>query len=181
MAGVSGSARRYAEAAFQIATRDGAVEEWRVGLHELGALLRDEAAAAFMRNPSVPAETRLDALTRAMPSRPPRPLLNLTLLLLQRRRIDRLPQVADEYQRLVDRSEGIVRAVVTSAKPLSVEDVDRVRRRLSGLTGGRVELTTEVDAALLGGLVVRFGDRLIDGSVRGRLERLRTELVSGAL
>jgi F-type H+-transporting ATPase subunit delta len=64
---------------------------------------------------------------------------------------------------------------------LSQDDVRALTARLEQSTGGRVALTTQVDEALLGGLVVRIGDRLIDGSVRGRLERLRNQLISGAL
>ena len=67
-------------------------------------------------------------------------------------------------------------ATVTSAIALDAADVEALRERLATMTGKRVELHQEVDADLLGGLSVRIGDRLIDGSVRGRLERLRTEL-----
>nr|MBA2373173.1 ATP synthase F1 subunit delta [Chloroflexota bacterium] len=69
----------------------------------------------------------------------------------------------------------------TSASPLSPDEVRALQGRLETMTGGRVELDTQVDPSLLGGLVVRVGDRMIDGSVRGRLERLRNRLVSGAL
>ena len=68
-----------------------------------------------------------------------------------------------------------------SAAPLEPAEVKALTARLEQMTGGRIELEQEVDPSLLGGLVVRVGDRLIDGSVRGRLERLRNQLVSGAL
>ncbi len=71
--------------------------------------------------------------------------------------------------------------IATSAAPLEPSEVSALTARLEQMTGGRVELDVTVDPSLLGGLVVRVGDRLIDGSVRGRLERLRNQLVSGAL
>jgi F-type H+-transporting ATPase subunit delta len=72
-------------------------------------------------------------------------------------------------------------ATATSASALTADEVRALTQRLEQETGGRVELDVEVDPTLLGGLVVRIGDRLIDGSVRSRLERLRNQLVSGAL
>jgi len=108
-------------------------------------------------------------------------VLNLVLLLLRRGRIDLLPRVAREFARLDDLRNGVVNATATSAAPLDPDEVRALTARLQRLTGGRVELTTNVDPSLLGGVVVRLGDRLIDGSVRGRLERLRSRLASGAL
>jgi F-type H+-transporting ATPase subunit delta len=70
---------------------------------------------------------------------------------------------------------------VTSAAPLSDAERDAVRERLAAMTGDTVEIETRVDPSLLGGILVRMGDRLIDGSVRGRLERLRTRLTSGVV
>ena len=109
------------------------------------------------------------------------PVLNLVQLLLTRGRIDLLPGVAREFARLDDLRLGVVHAAATSAAALSANDRRALTARLEQLTGGRVELVTSVDPSLLGGVVVRLGDRLIDGSVRGRLERLRGQLASGAL
>jgi len=72
-------------------------------------------------------------------------------------------------------------ATATSAAPLDDAEIRAITARLEAMTGGSVALETAVDPDLLGGIVVRVGDRLIDGSVRGRLERLRNRLASGAL
>ena len=89
--------------------------------------------------------------------------------------------MAPEFARLDDLRNRVIHATATSAAPLGPDEVRALTARLEQLTGGRVELATDVDPSLLGGVVVRLGDRLIDGSVRGRLERLRSQLVSGAL
>jgi F-type H+-transporting ATPase subunit delta len=89
--------------------------------------------------------------------------------------------VAREFRRLYNRREGIFEATATSAAKLDDEEVNALRSRLEQMTGGKVELTFNVDPLLLGGVQVRLGDLLIDGSVRGRLERLRTKLESGVL
>ena len=92
-----------------------------------------------------------------------------------------LPRIAAEFRRLDNHRLGIAPARVVSAAALEPAEVKALIARLEQMTGGRIELEQEVDPSLLGGLVVRVGDRLIDGSVRGRLERLRNQLVSGAL
>ena len=79
-----------------------------------------------------------------------------------------------------DRERGIVPATVTSAAPLDPPRLAAIDARVREMTGARAEITTAVDPGLIGGLTVRVGDRLIDASVRGRLERLRDRIVAGA-
>jgi F-type H+-transporting ATPase subunit delta len=175
------SARRYAEAAFDLAVRDKAVPEWLEQLERAAELSRDERLDRLLDNPGVPVPQRLDVLARALGSGTPAAVLNLLGLLLRRGRIKSLPQVAVEFRGLYLRQEGITPATVTTALALEADELRAIGERLERQTGGRVELSTEVDAAILGGLIVRLGDRLIDGSVRGRLERLRARLISGAI
>lgn len=181
MAGARGSARRYAEAAFQIAERDGTVPQWLEALDAASLTLSDEGAARVLANPAVPAPRRAELVERILGGRVPQGPRNLVQLLLRRGRIESLPAVAREYRRLYERREGIVEARVTSAAPLDDAETAALRKRLSATTGGRIEMAFEVDPAILGGVVVRLGDRLIDGSVRGRLERLRSRLAAGTL
>lgn len=181
MARPSTAARRYAEAAFEIALRDGTVDPWREQLDVAATVLADPAVAAGLENPSIPTADREAALTRGLGSSVDPLVLNLLLVMIRRGRIDQLPRVAEEFHRLDDRRNDITTALATSASPLGPAEVSALTERLQQMTGGRVRLDLEVDPSLLGGLVVRVGDRLIDGSVRGRLERLRNQLVSGAL
>jgi len=88
--------------------------------------------------------------------------------------------MAAEYQRLLNNRRGIVSALVTSAMPLTKDEDAAIRARVAQLTGATVDVQTAVDPALIGGLTVKIGDRLIDASVRGRLERLREQLLAGA-
>ena len=172
--------RRYAEAAFDIALRDGTVEAWRSELDKAAAALDVAELREVLANPALPMQERAEVVNRVFADLSA-PTRNLVLLLLRRRRIEQLPRVAAEFRRLDDQRNGIVHAGATSAAPLGDAEIRAITARLEQLTGGQVALETSVDPDLLGGLVVRIGDRLIDGSVRGRLERLRNQLASGAL
>ena len=173
------AARRYAEAAFEVGLRDGTVEAWRRDLDAAGAIVADDRVARLLGNPAIAEETRLDLAQSTVGAIVSKPVLNLIGLMLRRGRIDELPRVAAEFRRLDNQRQGITPATATSAVPLSEDEVRAVTARLEAMTGGRVDLELTVDPDLLGGLVVRVGDRMIDGSVRGRLERLRNQLVSG--
>jgi F-type H+-transporting ATPase subunit delta len=182
----STDARRYAEAAFQVAlereaAERGAVDAWNAALARAAAVYADERVARVLTNPTLARGARQRVLQQALAEPLPTPILNLIGLLMQRRRIELLPLVAAEFQRLVDRRAGVTSATITSAAPLADDERRALAERLTLLTGGPVRLTARVDPALIGGVVVRLGDRLFDGSVRGRLERLRARLVSGAL
>ena len=171
--------RRYAEAAFQLATRDGSIETWRREL-EQAAAITDGQLMDVLANPALPLDQRLTAADRVLAGLS-QPVRNIVFLLIRRRRIEQLPRVAAEFVRLDDRRNGITHATATSAAPLTDLEVRALTARLEQMTGGTIALTTDIDEGLLGGLVVRVGDRLIDGSLRGRLERLRQQLAAGTV
>lgn len=173
------AARRYAEAAFEVAARDGSYARWRSELDAAGTIAAAPQVGRSLANPAVPLEQREAAVAATIGKVVSKPALNLITLMLRRGRIEQLPRVAAEFRRLDDARLGVTQATAVSAAPLSAAETSALVARLEGMTGGRVELQTSVDPGLLGGLVVRVGDRLIDGSVRGRLGRLRNQLVSG--
>ena len=174
------AARRYAEAAFEVATRDDTVEAWRAELDTAAAIAVDERVARMLGNPAVALETRKEMAEATFGKVVSRPVLNLIGLMLRRGRIHELPRIAAEFRRLDNVRQGITVATAISAAPLTEDEIRALTERMEQFAGGRVELTVQVDPSLLGGVVVRVGDQLIDGSVRGRLERLRHQLVSGA-
>lgn len=170
------AARRYAEAAFEIAERDDSMAAWLAAFDAADARLGAPQAVRLLASPAIPSADRealLDRLLAGTVSGAPR---NLLALLVRRGRFELLPGVSAEFRRLYRRREGIVEAVVTSAAPLDAAELAALEERLTATAGARVEISQLVDASLIGGLQVRLGDRLIDGSVRGRLERLRSRL-----
>jgi F-type H+-transporting ATPase subunit delta len=175
----TGAGRRYAEAAFGLAERDGTVDAWQHDLVLLAGLARDERVARDVDSPAIPFGQRRAALEESLGKLVSPQARNLALLLAQRGRFAVLPEVGAEYDALVRESRGIVAATVTTPAPLSKEELAQVRARVEQLAGAKAELTTAADPALLGGLTIRIGDRFIDASVQGRLARLRGELVQG--
>ena len=161
--------------------RDNAVETWRSELDSAAEVVAEERIGRALANPSIPLETRTTTAEATFGPMVGRKVLNLIGLMLRRGRIEELPRLAAEFRRLDDERQGITHATATSASKLTADEVRALTHRLEQFTGGRVELDVQVDPSLLGGVVVRVGDRLIDGSVRSRLERLRNQLVSGAL
>ena len=175
------TARRYAEAVFEIAERDGTVDEWLEQLSIAAASVADPAVARRLEDPQIPFEVRLNALLAPFGKQMLPQMGNLLALVLRRRRVESLANIAREFRRLYNRRAGIVEATATTAAELDKAELAALRRRLEQMTGARIELETRVDPSLLGGVQVRLGDQLIDGSVRGRLERLRNMVAAGTL
>ena len=180
MARPTSAARRYAEAAFELAERDDAFEAWADGLNLVAAVAGDSSVGRKVDNPAIPHADREAGVARLFEGRVAPGVLNLTRLLAKRGRFESLPAVAAEFNRLLNRRNGVVEAVVTSAAPLTAKETDAISARVTAMTGSGVNLHTEVDPALIGGITLKIGDQLLDASVRGRLERLRNQLVAGS-
>ena len=180
MARLGSAARRYAEAVFELAERDNALDRWHEDLRLAAGVTADEAISRVINSPMVPLAKREKLVEQLFASRLSKPAFNLVRLLVQRGSLELVGPIAGEYQRLLNKKRGIVSAVVTSAQPLTDDEDAAIRGRVAELTGTTVDVRTAVDPALIGGLTVKIGDRLIDASVRGRLERLREQLLAGA-
>ncbi len=178
MARRSSTANRYAEAIFQVASEDNSFDLWLRELSEVELLLADPYAAQVLLNPVIPAERKLSIITAARPGL--HPSVGRTLrLLIDRGRLDALPQLVERLRFLIDRQRGVDTARVTSAVALDQRERELLGARLSARFGKRIRLEETVDPSLIGGVVAQVGDQIIDGSVRGRLERLRRVLAGG--
>jgi F-type H+-transporting ATPase subunit delta len=181
MAVMGGSvARRYARALFGIGVDAGRFEALGDELNEMAALWTgsDELRQA-LENPVFRPQEKRAVLESILPRIAPTPeVQRFVLLLLDRRRIMLLPAIARAYRDMTDVHVGRVRADVTSAEELAPATLDRVRRSLEQRTGKKVLVTPRVDPTLIGGVVARVGDLVLDGSVRTQLEDLRARLVN---
>jgi F-type H+-transporting ATPase subunit delta len=173
------AAKRYAEAVYLLASQDGKEEAWSSALQALAGLFGDPGVQALLENPRVPLERKLEVVEKGLAGADA-PTLNLARLLLRRGRVSLGPQIAQAYQGLLDQARGISHATVTSAVPLAADEMSEVQKSLSEMAGGPVVVKTQVDESILGGLIVRIGDRLIDGSTRSRLQALKSAMGGGA-
>lgn len=169
-------AKRYAQAAFEIARDRGTPDEWAADLRLLAAVIGDPRAAAFLSDTRATLSERHRFLEKTLEGVDPL-VLNLAKLLVAKGRVAIVPQVVEAYENLVDEHRGVSHAEVITAVPLSDDEKRAVEEKLSELTGTKVIARLEVQPEIVGGLLARVGDRLIDGSTRGRLLALRSTLV----
>ena len=171
-------ARRYASALFESARKQGKTDAVQKDLGTLDGLWREAPdLRRVLESPLVPDE-RKHAIIDQTVGRELDPLSSAFLhLLVDKRREVILPIVREEYVRLADIARGLVRAEATVAA--RIDDVERAAlvEALERRTGKQIELTVNVNPEIIGGVVIRMQDTVIDGSVRGSLEKLREQML----
>ncbi len=172
---VEAAAKRYARAAFAVALEQGDPRRWLGDLGELSELIARADVSAVLQSDRVPDAEKDRLLKAALPDVAPG-VLNLARLLVEKRRIRLVEQIRAEFSDLLDEHEGRARALVTTAVPLSDQQKAEVAEKLGVITGKKVSLEQAVNPDILGGLIARVGDTLIDGSTRSRLLALKKSL-----
>ena len=169
------AAKRYAQAAFELARDRGELEVWERDLGLLADALASAEARAFVASRQVRAAAKEAFLRQAAGDLSPL-VGNLVRLLSARGRLALLPQIGERFQALLDDHRGVAHAQVVTAVAMSDEERQALARRLSELTGKQVQVEAYEAPEILGGLVARIGDRLIDGSTRSKLLALKRRL-----
>ena len=173
------AARRYAQAVFDMADEQGTLDAWERDLGRLADALNDPTLATFFDSPQIPAGQKRDTARRLLGDQGQPLTLNLVGLLIERGRFALLPKLYTSFHDLLLARRGIVVGEVTTAVPLTAAEMETVRAHLRTITHGQdVEVRTKVDPSIIGGIVVRIGDQLLDGSVTNKLRRLRDQLAS---
>lgn len=169
-------ARPYAQAAFRFASEQGMLKDWSDMLGLLAGIADDDGMKELIDSPHVTEKQLADLFIQVGGERLNDKAANFVRVLSANRRLGLLPEIATLYEIMRREAEGSVQAELVSAFPATeaqqAEVIASLRRRL----GRDVTLTCTTDAALLGGAIIRAGDLVIDGSVRGKLERLGTAL-----
>jgi F-type H+-transporting ATPase subunit delta len=169
--------RVYARALFDAAQEKGRLEPVRAQLAEVvEAAAQVPELRELLRNPQLDPRARVEALQELL-EEGDELLRNFLLLLADKGRSRQLDEIAREFERLVAEEEGIIHAELTTAIDLSDEEAGQLVKQVEEASGRRIEARREVDPSLIGGIVLQVGSHRLDASVRGRLERLRRELV----
>lgn len=175
MAGELQIARRYAQAYFDLARQARDIPGWRESLGRAVETLAHPEVNSALRDPRLSQADRVTLLEDLLRDAAA-PAKNLARLLVERGRVAVLPLVLERYDGLADRESGVLRAEVVTAVPVSPALEATISQTLSEKLGGEVQTSVRQDPSILGGLVIRIGDRVIDGSVRTRLDQLQAAL-----
>ena len=171
-------ARRYAQTVFRMALEANELNRWQSDLRKIASLVKDAALFTLLENPEVSFDDKAKVLSQRLGGINPQ-ALKLVSQLVAKGRLGMINDVADEYQRLLDNYRGIEGAEVaevTTAIPLDDEEKLRLAQRITSLVGKPVVLKPKVDPSVIGGIIIRVGDKLIDGSIRSKLEALKREM-----
>jgi len=169
-------ARPYAEASFAAARESSQVDAWSEALDLLAAIAGNEALADQISNPNVPRERVRDMILAISGDDLPVQAQNLVKLLAENDRLAVLPEIARLFEVLRTEQRGIRQVHIRSAFEMDKAQQQELAAALKARLGAEVEMTVETDPTLIGGVEIRADDLVIDGSVRGRLQKLATEL-----
>jgi F-type H+-transporting ATPase subunit delta len=171
-------ARPYAKAAFEYARGANAFAAWSEGLKSAAAIVADARVAELTKNPQWTQNDVVSIITDVAGGNLNPAMQNFVGVLAENHRLLLLPEIAAHYEVLRSDVENTVDVEVISAVELNSAQSDKLKEALSKRLKRTVRMQNTVDATLLGGAVVRAGDMVIDGSLKGRLQRLATELGS---
>ena len=171
-------ARRYAKAIFTVGQERGKFEEYNDVLAGVAGLYASNPEVVdALTNPLYPLDIREKVMAGMIDSMEVDSVMgNFLNLLVEKKRAEILPEIAEEYKTMVDEEKNISHGSVISAVELSDELRENVRTTLEKLTGKRVELTTSVDPSIIGGIIAKVGDLVLDGSIKTQLAGLKDSI-----
>jgi F-type H+-transporting ATPase subunit delta len=163
---------------FRTALEKNELNRWQSVLRKLASLSRDKALVNLLENPQTGFDVKAEALAERLGETSP-DVLKLLSELINKCRTAELDDISYEYQRLLDSHRGIESAEtaeITTAIPLNDEYILSIGKRLTEMIGKTVVVNTKVDPRVIGGIVIKIGDRVIDGSIRSKLTGLKKEI-----
>ncbi|MBI4752784.1 ATP synthase F1 subunit delta [Candidatus Desantisbacteria bacterium] len=174
-------ATNYAKAFFDIAVEDEKIDEYGQEIATVKqALSMNPEFFRLIYHPGLTEVQKKELLEKILTvcslSRPTQEFLRI---LEKKKRIDLIHEIADSYLQMADCRKNIVTVIVTSVIPLSIAHQEELRDKLSSVVSSVIRLSMQVNSEIIGGLIIRIQDRVIDGSVRGRLDRLREKMGQG--
>lgn len=174
------SPTRYAQAIFQIGLESGSLEEWSKDLGVILVALENKELCELLDSPHLQAATKFDTITKALKDLINPLALNLLCLLAVRNLVHQSPAILFAYEKMLYSHRGVERAEVISAIGLDQEQEKSVSELLKEIVGKEIKLTSVVKPEIIGGMIARVGDRVIDGSTKTKLETMRRKMLENA-
>jgi F-type H+-transporting ATPase subunit delta len=171
-------AKRYAKALFAVGQEEGKSESFRETLNELGDFLEKYPEAIdAMTNLLYPMDVKEKVMTKLISELQADGFMaNFLNLVVQKKRADILPEIASEFQALTDAEQNVSRGTLIAATKISGDLQAKVQTTLENITGKKVILTTEIDPSIIGGIVAKVGDLVMDGSIKTQLAGLNESI-----
>ncbi len=172
-------ANKYAVAIFELAKEENQLEAYGDQLAEISQTIAGQAdLKAFINNPQVQPQAKKELLSKLFKEGLASSVYNFIMLLIDKRRESILEEIAGRYQALSDAARNIVKAEITVAAALSEAQQASLVAKLEKVTGKTVFVSTHIDKSILGGVIVKMGDKLIDGSVCSQMQSLQKQLMA---
>ena len=171
-------ARPYAKAAFAYASEQGATDSWSNALQILSAAVEDEEFSAYLNRPELTPIEQVSIFAKILGEQQSVAVSNFLTLLADNSRLTLLPEIAVEYEQLKSQNNNTVDVVIESAFPLNAEQEQLLSQALVKRLNCAVNVSVEVNKALIAGVVIRAGDQVIDDSALNKLEKMRTRLLA---
>lgn len=171
--------RRYAKALYEIASEQGQLSKIEEELQQIEQIFAENPLfLKFLHHPKIDKKVKKEQLTAIFKDFVSPTMLRFLELLIERNREEALEEVFKHYVYFANRERGLADAYVTSIKPLSAEEKQSLEEHFSQLIEKKIRIQNQVDPTILGGMIVKIGDRLYDGSVAGKLHRFKRRVVT---
>ena len=173
--------KRYAKALLSLGREDGNYGVYGENLRDFSKFCQQNGEfAQVISNQVFPVEDRLAILRAVLERGDIAPTVkNFLYLLLEKNRISAVQEITDHYEKLTDDIANIARAAITTTRPLKTEEQDRLKKVLGDMTSKNIRIEVTEDKSLIGGIIVKIGDLVLDGSIRAQLEGLKESLKRG--
>ena len=171
-------ARPYAKAAFAYASEQGATDNWSNALQVLSAAVQDEAFSAYLNRPELTPAEQVSIFAKVLGENQTQAVSNFLMLLADNARLALLPEIEAEYELLKSQNNNTVDVVIESAFPMTSVQEQLLTHALEKKFNAAVNVSVEVNPALIAGVVIRAGDQVIDDSALNKLEKMRTRLLA---
>lgn len=171
-------ARPYAKAAFAFASEQGATDNWSNALQMLSAAVQDEAFSAYLNRPELTPAEQVSVFAKVLGEKQTQEVSNFLTLLADNARLALLPEIEAEYELLKSQNNNTVDVVIESAFPMTSVQEQLLTHALEKKFNAAVNVSVEVNPALIAGVVIRAGDQVIDDSALNKLEKMRTRLLA---